>query len=205
MPHAEYEVKKGHFRLLCKFQENYYQAEMNHSPLNVVAWHGNLAPYQYDLAQFNTMNTVSFDHPDPSIFTVLTSPGVAPGVANIDFVIFPERWMVAEHTFRPPYYHRNVMSEYMGLINGHYDAKGQGFLPFGGSLHNAFSAHGPDSHAFELGSTQELEPVRYKDTLAFMLESSQIWQVTQFAWECAERERHYHHCWQDLPVQFTHE
>lgn len=203
-PVADYEVKHGDFRLICKFQDRYYQAKLDHSPLNVVAWHGNLTPFQYKLSDFNTVNTVSFDHPDPSIFTVLTSPGVMPGIANLDFVIFPERWMVAEHSFRPPYYHRNVMSEYMGLIRGEYDAKGEGFVPFGGSLHNAMSAHGPDKQSYQTGSTQPLSPVRYEGTLAFMLESSQIWQITQFAWECQERDRDYLHCWEDLPMQFKH-
>src|SRR5690606_27298769 len=143
------------------------------SPLDVVAWHGNYAPYKYDLANFMTMNTVSFDHADPSIFTVLTSPsGVMPGVANVDFVIFPPRWTVAEHTFRPPYFHRNVMSEFMGLIKGVYDAKeGGGFVPGGCSLHNCMSAHGPDANSFDKASEADLKPAYIDGTLAFMFES----------------------------------
>jgi homogentisate 1,2-dioxygenase len=130
--------------VIQKFQGLLWAAEWDHSPLDVVAWHGNLAPYRYDLSRFNTINTVSFDHPDPSIFTVLTSPSEIPGTANCDFVIFPPRWMVAEHTFRPPWFHRNVMSEFMGLVHGAYDAKQGGFSPGGSSLHNCMSDHGPD-------------------------------------------------------------
>ena len=130
---------------------------LDHSPLDVVAWHGNYAPYKYDLARFNTIGTVSFDHPDPSIFTVLTSPTDTPGTANCDFVIFPPRWMVAEHTFRPPWFHRNVMSEFMGLVHGAYDAKADGFVPGGSSLHNCMSAHGPDRATFDRAVAADLQ------------------------------------------------
>ena len=143
----------------------------DHSPLDVVAWHGNYAPYKYDLARFNTIGTVSFDHPDPSIFTVLTSPSEMPGTANCDFVIFPPRWMVAEHTFRPPFFHRNVMSEFMGLVHGAYDAKAEGFVPGGASLHNCMSAHGPDRATFEKAIAADLKPQKIEDTLAFMFET----------------------------------
>jgi homogentisate 1,2-dioxygenase len=135
--------------LVAKFQGNLWAAEMNHSPLNVVAWHGNFAPYKYDLARFNVIGTVSFDHPDPSIYSVLTAPSDLPGTANIDFVIFPPRWLVGEDTFRPPWYHRNVMTEFMGLLHGAYDAKAEGFLPGGASLHNCMTAHGPDAETWE--------------------------------------------------------
>ncbi len=144
-PVAAFEDREGDFELVTKFGGNLFAAEIGHSPLDVVAWHGNYAPYKYDLRRFNTIGSISFDHPDPSIFTVLTSPTDSAGVANLDFVIFPERWMVAENTFRPPWYHRNIMSEYMGLVYGQYDAKEEGFVKGGGSLHNCFSAHGPDA------------------------------------------------------------
>ncbi len=147
-PVAAYEEREGNFELVSKFMGQLWRADIDHSPLDVVAWHGNYAPYKYDLARFNTVNTVSFDHPDPSIFTVLTSPSDTAGIANVDFVIFPPRWMVAENTFRPPWFHRNVMSEYMGLVHGAYDAKAEGFLPGGGSLHNCMSGHGPDATTF---------------------------------------------------------
>ncbi|HSY28359.1 MAG TPA: homogentisate 1,2-dioxygenase, partial [Burkholderiaceae bacterium] len=151
-PVAAFEELEGRFELVAKFGGQLWSAEIGHSPLDVVAWHGNYAPYKYDLALFNTINTVSFDHPDPSIFTVLTSPSDTAGTANVDFVIFPPRWMVAEDTFRPPWFHRNVMSEYMGLIHGAYDAKAEGFVPGGGSLHNSMSGHGPDAATFERAS-----------------------------------------------------
>src|SRR5678816_4204516 len=99
-------------------RDSLWSVRVPHSPLDVVAWHGNYYPFKYDLARFNAINTVSFDHVDPSIFTVLTSVSDTQGVANVDFVIFPPRWTVAEHTFRPPYFHRNVMSEFMGLVHG---------------------------------------------------------------------------------------
>ena len=165
-------------KLVAKFLGNLWSARIDHSPLDVVAWHGNYAPYKYDLRKFNVVNTVSFDHPDPSIFTVLTSPSEIAGTANADFVIFPPRWMVAEHTFRPPYFHRNIMNEYMGLIFGVYDAKAEGFAPGGGSLHNCMSAHGPDAATYERASSANLEPQFIGDTLAFMFETRFVLRPT---------------------------
>lgn len=202
-PVAFYEEKSGSFELVTKFGGDLFSAAIAHSPFDVVAWHGNYVPYKYDLTKFNVMNTVSFDHPDPSIFTVLTSPTTKEGVANVDFVIFPPRWMVAEHTFRPPYYHRNVMSEYMGLILGVYDAKPSGgFVPGGGSLHNCMTSHGPDAGAYEAGISEELKPVRYKNTLAFMFESSLVYQPTKFALESSLLQKDYERCWEGIPVTF---
>jgi homogentisate 1,2-dioxygenase len=175
---------------------------LDHSPLDVVGWQGNYYPYKYDLSLFNVINTVSFDHPDPSIFTVLTSPSELAGLSNIDFVIFPPRWMVAEDTFRPPYYHRNLMSEYMGLIFGIYDAKADGFVPGGSSLHNAMSAHGPDAETFAKASTAELKPVYQADTLAFMFESSLVYTPTAQALNCIEKQDDYRTCWQGLSNNF---
>ncbi len=197
-PAAAFEDREGDFRLVNKFQGNLWEAEIGHSPLDVVAWHGNYAPYKYDLSRFNTINTVSFDHPDPSIFTVLTSPTDTPGVANVDFVIFPSRWMVAETTFRPPYFHRNVMSEFMGLIFGVYDAKELGFVPGGASLHNCMSAHGPDADTFEKASRADLQPQRYENTLAFMFESRYVIRPTKFAIETSALQSDYFECWQGL-------
>lgn len=201
-PVAAYEDRDGEFKLIAKFCGNLWEAEINHSPLDVVAWHGNYAPYKYDLTRFNTINTVSFDHPDPSIFTVLTSPTDTPGTANCDFVIFPARWMVAEHTFRPPYFHRNVMNEYMGLICGVYDAKKTGFVPGGASLHNCMSGHGPDADTFEKASHADLTPQRYENTLAFMFESHSVIRPTKFAMETLALQRDYFECWQGLKKNF---
>jgi len=205
IPHAAFEEKQGDFELLAKFDRKLWQAHINHSPLNVVAWHGNYAPYKYSLHNFNTINTVSYDHCDPSIFTVLTSQSAMPGIANMDFVIFPERWMVAEHTFRPPYYHRNVMSEYMGLIYGVYDAKGDGFVSGGGSLHNMMSGHGPDKDSLEQGINAKLEPIKQKNTLAFMFESCLPWSATAFAKSEALLQPNYQKSWQHLDVLFKQE
>jgi len=180
-PTAWFEDVASNTEIVAKFGGRLWACDYDHSPLNVVAWHGNYAPYKYDLARFNTINTVSFDHPDPSIFTVLTSPSETPGTANVDFVIFPPRWMVAENTFRPPWFHRNCMSEYMGLIHGAYDAKAEGFLPGGGSLHNAFSAHGPDKATFDKATSVELKPHKIDNTLAFMFESRYVFEPTEFA------------------------
>ncbi|MBX9687481.1 MAG: homogentisate 1,2-dioxygenase [Candidatus Obscuribacterales bacterium] len=202
-PTASYEERSGSFKLICKFQGNLFAAEIAHSPLDVVAWHGNYVPYKYDLSRFNVINTVSFDHPDPSIFTVLTSPSEIAGTANVDFVIFPPRWMVASDTFRPPYYHRNVMSEYMGLIYGVYDAKEEGFVPGGGSLHNQMSAHGPDSSTFLKASTVDLSPVYMDKTLAFMFESSLVYSPTKYAASCSQLQSNYMDCWKDLPITFN--
>ncbi len=202
-PAAAFEDREGEYRLACKFGGRLFSAPLSHSPLDVVAWVGNSVPYKYDLRRFNTINTVSYDHPDPSIFTVLTSASDTPGTANVDFVIFPPRWMVAENTFRPPWYHRNVMSEFMGLIYGIYDAKPGGFAPGGASLHNCMSAHGPDLQAFEGATEAELAPERYKDTMAFMFESRYVIQPTPFALEAAELQKDYLDCWQGLESRFT--
>lgn len=198
MPVAAYEERMGNFTLLTKFQGQLWQAPVDHSPFNVIAWRGNYAPYKYDLHLFNTINSVSFDHPDPSIFTVLSSPSTVANIANIDFVIFPSRWMVAENTFRPPYYHRNIMSEYMGLIYGTYDAKEAGFKPGGSSLHNCMSAHGPDANAYEKAVSASLQPEFYSNTLAFMFESKQVWRLTHAAWHADFRQKNYLACWRGL-------
>ncbi|KTD48964.1 Homogentisate 1,2-dioxygenase [Legionella rubrilucens] len=202
-PCADYEERHDEVKLICKYQHRLWTADSNHSPLNVVAWQGNYAPYSYDLSLFNTINTVSFDHPDPSIFTVLTSESHIPGIANLDFVIFPPRWMVAEHTFRPPYFHRNIMSELMGLIQGEYDAKPDGFLPGGVSIHNCMTAHGPDNTAYQQAIKDSLKPVQYKNTLAFMFETNETWLINPTAMAHPARQKDYTQCWQTLPFAYT--
>lgn len=201
-PHAAYEDIESEFELLCKFAGHFYRARLGHSALDVVAWTGNSAPYKYDLARFNAMGSVSYDHPDPSIFTVLSSPSDTPGVAGLDFVIFPPRWLVAEDTFRPPWYHRNVMSEFMGLIEGSYDAREKGFVPGGASLHNCMSPHGPEAAVFEKASQMELKPERYRDTMAFMLESRYVIQPTRWALATDLRQPDYLKCWDGIKKNF---
>jgi homogentisate 1,2-dioxygenase len=195
-PSAAFEDRGTKTELVAKFMGHLWRTELAHSPLDVVAWHGNYYPYKYDLARFNAINTVSFDHPDPSIFTVLTSPSDTPGTANVDFVIFPPRWMVAERTFRPPWFHRNVMSEFMGLVHGRYDAKQEGFLPGAASLHNMMSAHGPDRASHEKASGAKLEPQYLADTLAFMFESRYVFEPTARALSMPELDREYDKVWE---------
>ncbi len=201
-PVAAYEERDQPMEVVNKFGGNLWAAEYDHSPLDVVAWHGNYAPYKYDLTRFMTINTVSYDHPDPSIFTVLTSGTTTPGLANADFVIFPPRWLVGEDTFRPPWFHRNVMSEFMGLVHGEYDAKAEGFLPGGASLHNCFSSHGPDVETFEKASAANLVPQKVDDTMAFMFET--CWPVvpTRFAMEAGHRQGDYDAVWDGFGAQF---
>jgi homogentisate 1,2-dioxygenase len=201
-PAAAYEDKDGDFRIVGKFLGRMWEAEIDHSPLDVVAWHGNYAPYKYDLARFQCINTVSFDHPDPSIYTVMTSPSVMAGTANVDFAIFPPRWLVAEHTFRPPWFHRNMMNEFMGLVFGEYDAKAEGFLPGGASLHNCMSGHGPDAETWEKASKAELKPVKLDNTLAFMFETGLPVRPTKFALETKILQHEYYECWQGLKKHF---
>jgi homogentisate 1,2-dioxygenase len=194
-PVAAFEDKPRKCQVVAKMLGNLWAADFGHSPLDVVAWHGNCAPYKYDLAKFMVINTVSFDHPDPSIFTVLTSPSGQAGVANCDFVIFPPRWAVAEHTFRPPWFHRNVMSELMGLVRGVYDAKAEGFVPGGISIHNSMSAHGPDAASFRKASTAELKPHKIADTLAFMWESRYVFRPTRAALQSKALQKDYDRVW----------
>ncbi|HLJ64703.1 MAG TPA: homogentisate 1,2-dioxygenase [Stellaceae bacterium] len=189
--------------LVQKFGGKLWVTMLDHSPFDVVAWHGNLAPYKYDLARFNTMGSVSFDHPDPSILTVLTSPSPTKGTANLDFVIFPPRWNVAERSFRPPWFHRNVMNEFMGLIRGRYEAKRTGFLPGGASLHNCMAAHGPDREAYEKAVAAPLAPEKIENSLAFMVETREIIHLTRFALESPSLQRDYEACWQGFPKAFT--
>ncbi|WP_327754034.1 homogentisate 1,2-dioxygenase (plasmid) [Sphingobium sp. SJ10-10] len=194
-PVAWYEDDDTPHEIVQKFAGRLWVTTQDHSPFDVVAWHGNLAPCRYDLRRFNTMNTVSYDHPDPSIFTVLTSPSDRAGTANCDFVIFPPRWMVAEDTFRPPWFHRNVMSEFMGLIHGVYDAKAGGFAPGGASLHNCMAGHGPDRASYEGAVAAELRPHRISDTMAFMFESRFAFHPTRFAMETPLCQLDYDDCW----------
>jgi len=196
-PVASFEDRDEPTEVVQKFLGSLWTTTLDHSPLDVVAWHGNYAPCRYDLAHFNTMGTVSFDHPDPSIFTVLTSPSDVPGRANADFVIFPPRWMVAEDTFRPPWFHRNVMSEAMGLIYGAYDAKAEGFQPGGLSLHNLMSGHGPDLESWRKASAAELKPHKIEGTMAFMVETCWPYRPTQFALDRAQHD--YDMAWSGFP------
>jgi homogentisate 1,2-dioxygenase len=200
-PVAAFEADTQPIEIVRKFGGRLWRTRGT-SPFNVVAWHGNLAPMRYDTKHFNTIGSISFDHPDPSIFTVLTSPSDTPGVANCDFVIFPPRWMVAEDTFRPPWYHRNLMSEFMGLVHGQYDAKPEGFKPGGMSLHNCMVPHGPDTEAFEKASNAELAPHKLDNTLAFMFESRWCFRPTEYALSGGALDRRYADCWATLPDRF---
>ncbi len=196
-PVAWFEDRDTRFEVIQKFMGSLWCTTLEHSPLDVVAWHGNLTPWRYDLARFNTINTVSFDHPDPSIFTVLTSPSDVPGRANADFVVFPPRWMVAEDTFRPPWFHRNVMSEAMGLIHGAYDAKAAGFTPGGLSLHNLMAGHGPDLDSWTAATNADLKPHKIDGTMAFMVESCWPYRPTPHA--LAHAQLDYDAVWADFP------
>ena len=201
-PVAAYEDSEGPHTLLVKWGGELFKTQVPQSPLDVVAWHGNYYPYKYDLRRFSPVGALLFDHPDPSIFTVLTSPSETPGTANIDFVIFPERWAVAENTFRPPWYHRNIMSEFMGLVYGVYDAKPEGFVPGGISLHNQMLPHGPDSDAFEHASNVDLKPVKLGNTLAFMFETRFRQRVTKYAASLPTLQDDYIDCWNGLNKYF---
>ncbi|MBS0557697.1 MAG: homogentisate 1,2-dioxygenase [Proteobacteria bacterium] len=201
-PVAAYEDSEGEFELIAKFQGHLWRAPIGHSPLDVVGWHGNYAPYKYDLRRFNTIGSISYDHPDPSIFLVLHSPSDTPGTSNMDFVIFPPRWLVAEDTFRPPWFHRNIASEFMGLIHGEYDAKAGGFVPGGASLHNCMTAHGPDAATFAKASAADVgKPDHITDTMAFMFETRAVIRPTRQALESPQLQRDYWQCWQGLQKQ----
>jgi homogentisate 1,2-dioxygenase len=201
-PHAAFEERNHPVQVVNKFGGNLWAADYDHSPLDVVAWHGNYAPYKYDTASYMAIGTISYDHPDPSIFTVLTSPTDTQGLANCDFVIFPPRWLVGENTFRPPWFHRNIMSEYMGLVRGVYDAKAGGFVPGGGSLHNTYASHGPDAETYAKASTAELKPQKLAGTLAFMFESRWAIMPTKQAMEASWRQPNYDEVWRGLSRNF---
>jgi homogentisate 1,2-dioxygenase len=203
-PLASYEDREGEFELIAKFGGQLWSAPIGHSPLDVVAWHGNNAPYKYDLRRFNTMGSVSYDHPDPSIFLVLQSQSDTAGVDSLDFVIFPPRWLVMEDTFRPPWFHRNVASEFMGLITGVYDAKAEGFAPGGASLHNCMSGHGPDAATYERALRADTsQPVHIPATMAFMFETRSVIRPTRFALAAPQAQKDYARVWRDLPKTFA--
>ncbi|CAM3377866.1 homogentisate 1,2-dioxygenase [Polaromonas hydrogenivorans] len=201
-PVAAFEEAGGEYEMVKKSSGRLWRAPLKQSPFNVVAWHGNLAPVKYDTANFMTIGSISFDHPDPSIFTVLTSPSDTPGTANCDFVIFPPRWLVMEDTFRPPWYHRNLMSEFMGLVHGEYDAKPGGFKPGGASLHNCMVPHGPDEEAFDKASQADLKPQKLDNTLAFMFESRYRFIPTAYALQSPALDADYADCWAGLKDLF---
>ena len=202
VPVAAFEDASVGYELVKKSGGRFWSAPTRQSPFNVVAWHGNLSPVKYDTAHFMTIGSISFDHPDPSIFTVLTSPSDTPGTANCDFVIFPPRWLVMEDTFRPPWYHRNLMSEFMGLVYGEYDAKPGGFKPGGASLHNCMVPHGPDEEAFEKASHSDLKPQKLDNTLAFMFESRYRFIPTEFAMQSPALDDNYADCWAGLKDKY---
>ena len=201
-PVAAYEDREGSAKLYAKWGGALHETTIAQSPLDVVAWHGNYAPFKYDLRHFSPVGAIAFDHPDPSIFTVLTAPSETPGTANIDFVIFPERWAVAENTFRPPWFHRNIMSEFMGLIYGVYDAKLEGFVPGGVSLHNCMLPHGPDDKAFEHATNGPQLPVKLTGTMAFMFETRFPQRVTAYAAGVPQLQDNYAGCWDGLQKYF---
>ena len=202
-PNAAFEDVEGEFELIAKFQGHLWRAAIGHSPLDVVAWHGSHVPYKYDLRLFNTIGSISYDHPDPSIFLVLTSPSDTPGVGNMDFAIFPPRVLVAQDTFRPPWFHRNIASEFMGLVHGEYDAKAEGFTPGGCSLHNCMTGHGPDAATFEKASAIDTSKPDYiGGTMAFMFETRNVIRPTRTAMDAAHRQRDYQACWAGLQKHF---
>jgi len=202
-PVAAYEDLDEPCQLIAKFSGGLWAAQMDHSPMDVVAWHGNYAPYKYDLRRFNAIGSISHDHPDPSIFLVLHSASDTAGVSNIDFVVFPPRILAMQDTFRPPWFHRNVASEFMGLVHGAYDAKAEGFSPGGASLHNCMTGHGPDAETFEKASRADLsKPDVIKDTMAFMFETRFVWHTTAQALCSAELQDDYYRCWQGLQKHF---
>jgi homogentisate 1,2-dioxygenase len=202
-PAARYEDIEGDFELVAKFGGRLWSARIGHSPLDVVAWHGNYAPYKYDLRHFNTIGSISYDHPDPAIFLVLHAPSDTPGVGSLDFVIFPPRWLVGEDTFRPPWFHRNVASEFMGLIHGAYDAKAEGFVPGGASLHNCMSGHGPDAATFDKASSADTSrPHKVLDTMAFMFETRNPLVATAQALASPQLQGNYQDCWAGIRKHF---
>ncbi|OEZ96314.1 homogentisate 1,2-dioxygenase [Duganella phyllosphaerae] len=205
-PRAAFEDREGDFELVAKFAGNLWSARIGHSPLDVVAWHGNYAPYKYDLRHFNAIGSISYDHPDPSIFLVLHAPSDTPGVDTLDFVIFPPRWLAAENTFRPPWFHRNVASEFMGLIEGQYDAKSAGFRPGGASLHNCMSGHGPDAATFDKASASDTSvPHKIDQTMAFMFETRDVICPTAHALASPQLQPDYYQCWQGFNKHFNDE
>lgn len=201
-PVAAFEDREVPSTLTIKWCGQFHETKIAQSPLDVVAWHGNYAPYKYDLRTYSVIGSISFDHPDPSIFTVLTAPTAEEGTANIDFVIFTDRWLPQEDTFRPPWYHKNIMSELMGNVYGQYDAKPKGFVPGGISLHNCMLPHGPDRNAFEKATTTELKPEKLTNTLAFMFETRFPQMLTEFAATEAPLQDDYIDCWDGLEKKF---
>lgn len=203
IPQAWYEDVEADVELITRFGGGFWQTRLDHSPLDVVAWHGTHAPYKYDLRRFNTIGSISYDHPDPCIFTVLTSPSESPGSANLDLAIFPPRILAMENTFRPPWFHRNIASEFMGLIQGQYDAKAEGFAPGGVSLHNCMSPHGPDAETFEKALVADTHTAHYiRDTMAFMFETRRVIRPSTAALASATLQSGYDQAWQGLVKHF---
>jgi homogentisate 1,2-dioxygenase len=205
IPKASYYNEKGEFNIYAKFLGEFFMCTSKMNPLDVVSWRGNYYPYKYNLRNYNTINSVSFDHPDPCIFTVMSSMSTRPGVAVLDFVVFQKRFMVAENTFRPPYFHRNTMAEFMGNIYGDYDAKSGGFEPGCSSLHSPMTPHGPETKATEKAMHEDLKPVKYKDTMSFMFESCYLLRIANDAYvteSSVQVDHEYNNCWNDMKIYF---
>ena len=192
--------------LYNKFGSRLWHKSITTTPFNVVAWHGNYLPFKYDLKNFCAVNSVTYDHLDPSIYTVLTCAGDEPGTALCDFVIFPPRWMSTDsNTFRPPWFHRNTMTEFMGLIQGGYDAK-KGFEAGGASLHSCMTPHGPDAVTYDKAVADPCDkPTYFSGGLAFMFETSHMLRLSKYALDHACRDVDYSKCWEQLPDRFSSE
>jgi homogentisate 1,2-dioxygenase len=200
-PTAQYENDANPVECVMKFGGALWTCQLRRSPFDVVAWHGNLVPYKYSLWNFNALNSVTYDHSDPSIFTVLTSPSAIPGVANSDFAALPPRWSVSEGTFRPPWFHRNVMSEFVISLFGPPEARGSHYQVQSAHLHNCMGAHGPDPEVFSRASSVDLKPTR-EESLGVMFESRLSFRVTDQAMNAANHVSNYSDNWAGMPVLF---
>lgn len=114
-PYYEDRLAPG-FRMTHKFGGALSEATQDHSPFDVVGWHGAYLPLAYRFSAFSPVSNTAFDHTDPSAFTVLSAALDEEGANALDLVVFPARWDPTEHTFKPPYFHRNVTTEINGII-----------------------------------------------------------------------------------------
>ncbi|HEY3498273.1 MAG TPA: homogentisate 1,2-dioxygenase, partial [Polyangiaceae bacterium] len=187
------------YRIAAKLGGALYEARQDHSPFDVVAWHGNHCPYVYDLALFTPAGYTRVDHPDPSIHTVLSAPLDERGTHSLDLVVFPPRWDATEGTFRPPYFHRNATTEINGIVR-EVSSPGSMFVPGCLFLTPSMTPHGPVAagveRAFSLSDAEADKPHRYSENACwFQFETALPFSLTPWARNAPHRLHDWHSKW----------
>ena len=193
-PVASFEDLEAPYEIVHKQGGDLWRTTVNASPFDVVAWHGRYAPFKFDLMDFNAYWGANWDHSDPSILTVLTSPHDDHGRNAVDFAVFRGRWDATQDTFRPPYMHRNSAVEFNAVIKsprtkGAYRPGAVTYTPY-------LMPHGVSVSGYEaaVGQSDEHanEPRRSSDDeLWIQFESTYLLRVMPWILDSPQRDRAY--------------